>query len=419
MLRALETVKQVIEQAGVVEKDCQYFVRGDLACRSFGVFTNTNQSLLRSALGYEIFENLVHSSEASPLGGEGIVSVHRRCERFYTKQILPHLLIGDNVLIVTHSCNLNVMAYVLAKKEISNYRAFDIPHGKIIDSENLIDLMDAETSGLSYHISNAEKYLTYMVAEFSASAFMMGVFLRLIIGENLPDMMYYICLILFLGTSNFYALLKVNVRSAFQKVRFRVVFVGTIRSLSSSLNITPTSSLQVPLKLWISVIFTYFLRSCVSTSILWSVASKWDDTIEGLNVTSTSMMTDEEEEESQKTALLARWTLWWILPPAMNTTSLSVWMGGDLYPSAAISMFLSIFVPPMIVLLVYLTPGESRLIEVDKLDFFYFLLVGGFLVPTFFAQILRMYSPVGSKKHGNRWQLFGVASYIATVFMTG
>lgn len=167
------------------------------------------------------------------------------------------------------------------------------------------------------------------------------------------------------------------------------------------------------------MITTYFLRSCVSTSILWSVASKWDDTIEGLNMTSTSIMTDEEEEESQKTALLARWTLWWILPPAMNTTSLSVWMGGDLYPSAAISMFLSIFVPPMIVLLVYLTPGESRLIEVDKLDFFYFLLVGGFLVPTFFAQILRTYSPVGSKKHGNRWQLFGVASYIATVFMTG
>ena len=113
MLRALETVKQVIEQKGVVEKDCQYFVRGDLAGRSFGVFTNTNQSLLRSALGFEIFENLVHSSEASPLGGEGIVSVHRRCERFYTKQILPHLLIGDNVLIVTHSCNLNVMAYVV------------------------------------------------------------------------------------------------------------------------------------------------------------------------------------------------------------------------------------------------------------------------------------------------------------------
>ena len=112
MLRALETVKQVIEQKGVVDKDCQYFVRGDLAGRSFGVFTNTNQSLLRSALGFEIFENLVHSSEASPLGGEGIVSVHRRCERFYTKQILPHLLIGDNVLIVTHSCNLNVMAYV-------------------------------------------------------------------------------------------------------------------------------------------------------------------------------------------------------------------------------------------------------------------------------------------------------------------
>jgi len=122
MLRALETVKQVIEQDGVVEEDCQYFVRGDLAGRSFGVFTNTNQSLLRSALGFEIFENLVHSSEASPLGGEGIVSVHRRCERFYTKQILPHLLIGDNVLVVTHSCNLNVMAYVLCLSVCVTYK---------------------------------------------------------------------------------------------------------------------------------------------------------------------------------------------------------------------------------------------------------------------------------------------------------
>lgn len=78
--------------------------------------------------------------------------------------------------------------------------------------------MDAETSGLSYHISNAEKYLTYMVAEFSATAFLLGILLRLVIDRNIPDTMYYVCLICFLGTSNFYALLKVNVRNAFQKV---------------------------------------------------------------------------------------------------------------------------------------------------------------------------------------------------------
>jgi len=261
--------------------------------------------------------------------------------------------------------------------------------------------MDAETSGVSYHISNVERYLTYMVAEFSALAFLFGILLRLITDRNIPDTMYYICLIFFLGTSNFYAMLKVNVRSAFHKV---------------------------PLKLWVSVLSTYVLRWCVCISILWSVAKRWDSTIEGglLNTTTTTTTTNTTtttttftQVESQKTALFARWILWWILPPAMNTTSLSVWMGGDLYPSAAVSLVLSIFVPPLIVLFVYLTPGQSRLIEVEKLDFFYYLLVGGFLVPSFVAQILRTYSPVGSKKHGNRWQLLGVTSYILTVFMTG
>ena len=56
--------------------------------------------------------------------------------------------------------------------------------------------MDAETSGVSYHISNAERYLTYMVAEFSATAFLLGIFLRLILDQNITDIMYYICLIL-------------------------------------------------------------------------------------------------------------------------------------------------------------------------------------------------------------------------------
>eukprot|EP00940_MAST-03C_sp_MAST-3C-sp2_P002516 g2516.t1 len=407
MLRALETVKCVIQQKGVVTPETQFYVRGDLAGRSFGVFTNASTNLLRSALGYDIFENLLHSSDASPLGGEGIMSIHRRCERFYKKHIIPHLIMGENVLVVTHSCNLNVMAYVLAKKSISSYKAFEIPHGKVIESEDLINLMDRETSaGIGSVIMLLETYLTFMVAELSASAFVAGIAMRLVLDLEMQESFYYSCLIAFLATSSFYALLNVNIRTAFWKV---------------------------PRYVWVAVGASFTLRWVVASPLLWYVASEWDtaddistsssvfdNSISGGDNVTTAAPNDMSAATSSNPSvvLFARWTLWWILPPALNTTSLSMWTGGDLYPSAAISTIMSIVIPPLVVLLCYLLPGAG-LVEVEKLNYFYYIMVGGFVLPSFASQVLRNYSPVGSKKHGNRWQLLGGFSHIGTVFITG
>ena len=73
-----------------------------------------------------IFEKLLHSSEASPLGGEGVTGIHNRCQKFYNHTIVPHLLAGENVLVITHLGFLNVMAHVLSKRDVNEYVEVDV-----------------------------------------------------------------------------------------------------------------------------------------------------------------------------------------------------------------------------------------------------------------------------------------------------
>mgnify|MGYP006432926993 CR=1 FL=1 len=135
-------------------------VRGDIASRSFGVFTNANKVLLRKALGNVIFEKLLHSSEASPLGGEGVTGIHNRCQKFYNHTIVPHLLAGENVLVITHLGFLNVMAHVLSKRDVNEYVEVDV-------GEHLSLSLSLSHTHIHTYTSTDTKIFTFRTEKFS------------------------------------------------------------------------------------------------------------------------------------------------------------------------------------------------------------------------------------------------------------
>ncbi|WP_445240365.1 hypothetical protein [Microcoleus vaginatus] len=59
-----------------------------------------NLNLLRLALGYEGFEEMLHSHNEAPPAGEKIAQVYSRPARFYEDKIVPHLERGETVLVV-------------------------------------------------------------------------------------------------------------------------------------------------------------------------------------------------------------------------------------------------------------------------------------------------------------------------------
>ena len=62
------------------------------------------------------------------------------------------------------------------------------------------------------------------------------------------------------------------------------------------------------------------------------------------NTTQGDEVDEEAEIVIQKEMMVARWALWWILPPSLTTASMSRWMGGDMYPSAALGTILLVAV---------------------------------------------------------------------------
>ncbi|NEQ55182.1 MAG: histidine phosphatase family protein, partial [Leptolyngbya sp. SIO3F4] len=59
--------------------------------KSFGIFAQRNKNLLRLALGYEGFEELLHSHNETPPSGESIQQVYERVAQFYEEAIVTRL----------------------------------------------------------------------------------------------------------------------------------------------------------------------------------------------------------------------------------------------------------------------------------------------------------------------------------------
>ena len=106
--RALETYREALQACGgpsmlLRDPSTEPALRVDIAERNFGVLTRGNYAMLMRVLGYNRYQSILHSRDESPLGGEGMHSIYRRCRQFYETVVEPRLERGENVLVVCHS----------------------------------------------------------------------------------------------------------------------------------------------------------------------------------------------------------------------------------------------------------------------------------------------------------------------------
>ena len=375
MLRALETMKIVSRTTAAASEfsSCHrsLVVRGDIASRSFGVFTNANKVLLRQALGNVIFEKLLHSSEASPLGGEGVTGIHNRCQKFYNNTVVPHLLAGENVLVITHIGFLNVMAHVLSKRDVNEYKDFHIPNGKILSSKDLCDLMENAASSNNRTFEWFFNTLKTSSNEVQLISFLLGIMLKFIFGGDLDDFMFFALLTSCTMFGVFFDLLHVNLSR-------KIVF-------------------KVPIRVWILSVSSFLVRWIVFGSILWSI---------------------DKEEIEKHAIIVARWALLFMLPPSMSTIRESRCMGGDLYPSAVISTLMNGILPLMLIAYVHIISSTTTLVNIRSS--FLVLLFVGFLCPCIAAHFMRKSNPIWSVNIRSNWSWLGDVSRLVVVsFLLG
>ncbi len=123
--RAHQTFEQIKKAAG------QEHLVGNkhpaLNERDYGQFTGKNKWQVKEEVGELEFQNIRRGWDAVVLGGENLKDVHARVVPYYEEHIRPHLLEGQNVLVVAHGNSLRALVKHL--ENISDKRIADLEIG--------------------------------------------------------------------------------------------------------------------------------------------------------------------------------------------------------------------------------------------------------------------------------------------------
>jgi broad specificity phosphatase PhoE len=337
--------------------------------KSFGIFAGRNLNLLRLALGYEGFEEMLHSHNEAPPAGEKIAQVYSRAARFYEDKIVPHLERGETVLVVCHQYVLEPLALYLSGLPPTAYKHLKLPNGKALSGVDLVKFRDKESGGAA-SLRKEINDLSIMWAIFIyAAAFLLGSLVGAITGAAgaIPSALFRAIIVACLAASTFYTYLDIDFAASKRKV---------------------TSTVKYLVYGWMAV--------------------RW---IVGLFLIFSGFLYQSEADLYK-----VLWVLFWMVPPALTSPVLSVLWGGNLYPSALLSRTLSIVAP--LVLLATLKVANLP-INVDSLIFFGVILIVGLAIPGAIAQFWRDKSPVESNHHSKNWKFIGVLAVAFMALATG
>jgi len=90
--------------------------------RDYGVHTGKNKWQVKEAVGEQEFHNIRRGWDVIIEGGENLKNVYERVVPHYKEKILPHILSGENVLIVAHGNSLRALV-----KHLENISDEEIP----------------------------------------------------------------------------------------------------------------------------------------------------------------------------------------------------------------------------------------------------------------------------------------------------
>ncbi|MEG4302090.1 histidine phosphatase family protein [Microcoleus sp. D3_18a_C4] len=370
MRRARQTCEIALaESQALKSSDTPVQIDHRISEKSFGIFAGRNLNLLRLALGYEGFEEMLHSHNEAPPAGEKIAQVYSRAARFYEDKIVPHLERGETVLVVCHQYVLEPLALYLSGLPPTAYKHLKLPNGKALSGVDLVKFRDKESGGAASLRKEINDLSIMWAILIYATAFLLGSLARAIITSEagIPSVLFRAIIVACLAASTFYTYLDID-------------FAASKRKVTSTVKYLVYGWMAVRWAVGLFLIFSGFLY--------------------------------QTEADLYKVL----WVLFWMVPPALTSPVLSVLWGGNLYPSALLSRTLSIVAP--LALLATLKVANLP-INVDSLIFFGVILIVGLAIPGAIAQFWRDKSPVESNHHSKNWKFIGVLAVAFMALATG
>lgn len=370
MRRARQTCEIALaESQALKSSDTPVEIDHRISEKSFGIFAGRNLNLLRLALGYEGFEEMLHSHNEAPPAGEKIAQVYSRAARFYEDKIVPHLERGETVLVVCHQYVLEPLALYLSGLPPTAYKHLKLPNGKALSGVDLVKFRDKESGGAASVRKEINDLSIMWAILIYAAAFLLGSLARAISTSEagIPSALFRAIIVACLAASTFYTYLDID-------------FAASKRKVTSTVKYLVYGWMAVRWAVGLFLIFSGFLY------------------------------------QSEADLYKVLWVLFWMVPPALTSPVLSVLWGGNLYPSALLSRTLSIVAP--LALLATLKVANLP-INVDSLIFFGIILIVGLAIPGAIAHFWRDKSPVESNHHSKNWKFIGVLAVALMALATG
>lgn len=370
MRRARQTCEIALTESQALKSpDIPVQIDHRISEKSFGIFAGRNLNLLRLALGYEGFEEMLHSHNEAPPAGEKISQVYDRAARFYEEKVVPHLERGETVLVVCHQYVLEPLALYLSGLPPTAYKHLKLPNGKALSKDELVKFRDKESSGSASLRKEINDLSIMWAILIYAAAFLLGSLVRAVSASSagIPSELFRAIIVACLAASTFYTYLDIDFAASKRKV-------------------TPTVK---------SVVYLWMLAR-------WGV---------GLFLIVSGLL-----YQGPADLYKVLWVLFWMVPPALTSPVLSVLWGGNLYPSAILSRTLSIIAP----IALFITFKVANLpINDSSLIFFGVILIVGLAIPGALAQFWRSRSPVESNHHSKNWKFIGVLAVALMALATG
>ncbi len=370
MKRARQTCEIALETSQALKSaDIPVQIDHRISEKSFGIFAGRNLNLLRLALGYEGFEEMLHSHNEAPPAGEKIGQVYDRAARFYEEKVVPHLKRGETVLVVCHQYVLEPLALYLSGLPPTAYKHLKLPNGKALSKEELVKFRDKESGGAAALRKEINDLSIMWAILLYAAAFLLGSLVRAVSASQggIPSELFRAIIVASLAASTFYTYLDIDFAASKRKV------TTTVKS----------------------VVYLWMLAR-------WGV---------GLFLIFSGLL-----YQSPADLYKVLWVLFWMVPPALTSPVLSVLWGGNLYPSAVLSRTLSI-IAPLALLATLKIAGLP--INDSSLIFFGVILIVGLAIPGAIAQFWRDKSPVESNHHSKNWKFIGVLAVALMALATG
>jgi 2,3-bisphosphoglycerate-dependent phosphoglycerate mutase len=129
-IRTVETLTHLLETAG--KTGVPHEKHAQLNERDYGEYTGLNKWEVLEQLGEDEFTKIRRNWDHPVPGGETLKMVHERAVPFFEEHILPKLLTGQNVLIVSHGNTLRALIKHLEDIDDEGIAAVEMPFGHIL-----------------------------------------------------------------------------------------------------------------------------------------------------------------------------------------------------------------------------------------------------------------------------------------------